>query len=304
MVPTKRKGAGAPLIRILQARNLARIPWLLHGFSTRAGGVSKCYGGGALNLGETPQDRPAVVKRNRKLFLESLGASGLPVISLRQIHSDLIWSVIRESQTKPLANLPVISGDGLITNSAGILLAVRTADCYPILLVDVRQRAVAVLHAGWKGTLRRIAEKGVGEMRRCFNSSPRDLRAAIGPGIHSCCYRVGEEVRELFQSQFSYADSLFTVTRESDPVRERYPLLFMTARPPGHLERVLPVSVRLDLAEANRRQLVSAGIEHRHISISPLCTSCRADMLFSHRAEKGDTGRMMAVIGIRSSPEL
>jgi YfiH family protein len=294
-VPTKGKVAAAPRIQILQARNLAWLSWLLHGFSTRMGGVSNSYGVGALNLGNTLQDRPAAVQRNRRLFLQAMGASRWPIVSLRQVHSDLIRPMNHEQ-----ADQPVETGDGLITKAPGLLLAVRTADCYPILLADIRQRAVAVLHAGWKGTLQRIAEKGVGEMRRCFNSSPGDLRAAIGPGIRGCCYQVGEEVRELFQSQFAYADSLFTVTQESDPVRDRYPLLFMTARPPGHLERVLPVSIRLDLAEANRRQLVAAGISDRYISVSPLCTSCRTDLLFSHRAEKGNTGRMLAVIGIRS----
>jgi copper oxidase (laccase) domain-containing protein len=138
-------------------------------------------------------------------------------------------------------------------------------------------------------------------MRRWFNSRPEDLRVAIGPGIHGCCYLVGEEVRDQFQSQFDYAESLFTVTQESDSIHERYPLLFLTARAPGHLEPVLPVSIRLDLAEANRRQLIAAGISGRHIWVSPLCTSCRTDLLFSHRAEKGITGRMMAVIGILAS---
>lgn len=135
-------------------------------------------------------------------------------------------------------------------------------------------------------------------MQRWFGSRPGDLKAAIGPGIHGCCYEVGEEVRAKFESQFAYATELFREVKESDPVREKYPLLFLTARAPGHSE--LPKKIFLDLVEANRRQLVAAGVSARNIEASPLCTNCRTDLLFSYRAEKGKTGRMMAVVGIRT----
>ena len=288
-VPTKTPAR--PQLEIIRAANLARLPWLIHGFSTRTGGYSKTYGGGTLNLGYTGEDTRVAVDRNRAALVKALGASDWPMATLRQIHSDLIWPAEQEHPG---------AGDGLATAASTLLLSVRTADCHPILLADTRRRAVAVLHAGWRGTLRRIAEKGVGEMRRWFGSRPEDLRAAIGPGIHRCCYQVGEEVREQFQSQFAYADTLFTETKESEPIRERYPLLFLTARAPGHIEPFLPVQINLDLVEANRRQLLAAGLKPRQISVSSLCTSCRTDLLFSHRAEKGCTGRMMAVIGIRN----
>jgi hypothetical protein len=136
-------------------------------------------------------------------------------------------------------------------------------------------------------------------MRHYFGTMPKNIRAAIGPGIHSCCYEVGEEVRQQFESQFAYAGDLFHEVKESDPVREKYPLLFLTARAPGHGE--LPSKIFLDLVEANRRQLISAGVLRKNISASELCTSCHPELLFSYRAEKGITGRMMAVTGIRSS---
>ena len=172
-----------------------------------------------------------------------------------------------------------------------------TADCLPIILVDPEQRAVGVFHAGWRGTVKRIVEKGVGQMRLWFGTRPRDVKAAIGPGIHSCCFEVGPEVRAQFESQFDYGRELFREIEESDPVREKYPLLFLTARAPGHSE--LPNKIFLDLVEANRRQLLATGVLAKNIGASPLCTSCRTDLLFSHRAEKGVTGRMMAVVGIR-----
>jgi YfiH family protein len=154
-----------------------------------------------------------------------------------------------------------------------------------------------VFHAGWRGTLKRIVEKGVGEMRRRFGTRPRDLQAAIGPGIHGCCYQVGQEVRDQFESQFAYSPKLFREVEDRDPVREKYPMLFLTARPPGHSE--LPKKIFLDLVEANRQQLLAAGVPARSIEASPFCTNCRTDLLFSYRAEKGKTGRMMAVVGIR-----
>jgi hypothetical protein len=185
----------------------------------------------------------------------------------------------------------------LITGRPGILLAVQTADCLPVILVDTRLRAVGVFHAGWRGTLQRIVEKGVGEMRKRFGTRPGDLQASIGPGIRSCCFEVGEELRAKFESQFAYAAKLFREVQESDPVRDKYPLLFLSARPPGHSN--LPRRLFLDLAEANRRQLRDAGVSARNITQLQLCTACRTDLLFSHRAEKGHTGRMMAVVGIR-----
>lgn len=212
------------------------------------------------------------------------------MVTLRQIHSDIIHCV----NERPKEHL---TGDGLITATPGLLLAIQTADCLPVILVDTKSRVVGVFHAGWRGTVKRIVEKGVGQMIRCFGASARDIKAAIGPGVHGCCYQVGPEVRQKFDSQFPYAARLFRETRESDPIREKYPLLFLTARAPGHGE--LPPRIFLDLAEANRRQLLDAGVPAKNIAASPLCTSCRVDLLFSYRAEKGKTGRLMGAAGIR-----
>jgi polyphenol oxidase len=289
---SKLRGNPQSKLQLLRSQTLGKLPWLVHGFSTRSGGVSRCYGGSALNLGFTRHDSRKAVERNRELFLTELDcANGLwPLVSLRQIHSDLIHRV---------DGMPdqVLAGDGLITDTPGLVLAVQTADCLPIIIVDRKRRAVGVFHAGWRGTVKRIAEKGVGEMRKHFGSDPRNLVAAIGPGVQRCCYDVGEEVRTKFEAQFAYADSLFREVKESDPVREKYPLLFLTARAPGHSE--LPVKLFLDLVEANKRQLVDAGLLSKNIDLSGPCTACHTDLLFSFRAEKGVTGRMMAAAAIR-----
>ncbi len=280
--------------KILYADSLTPLPWLVHGFSTRPGGFSRAYGKRSRNLGFTREDQQRAVKQNRAAFLRQLGVvykgREWPLVTLRQIHSDLIHCVSEVPESG-------LTGDGLIAQTPGLLLAILTADCLPVILVDAKRRAVGVFHAGWRGTVKRIVEKGVGEMRRWFGTRPRDLRAAIGPGVHSCCYSVGPEVRTQFESQFEYGSKVFREVEESDPVREKYPLLFLTARAPGHSE--LPKKIFLDLVEANRRQLLAAGVAAKNISASPLCTSCRTDLLFSHRAEKGVTGRMMAVAGIR-----
>jgi len=283
-----------PQLNLLRTKSLDSISWLLYGFSTRQGGVSKIYGGRALNLGFTKQDSRRAVEENRVVFLKALGASTKqrhwPLVTLRQIHSDLIHYVTGPSKD------PLV-GDGLITDTPELLLAIQTADCLPVTLVDVKRRAVGVFHAGWRGTIKRIVEKGLGLMRLHFGTKPQDVRAAIGPGVHDCCYEVGPELREQFESQFAYGADLFHEIEESDPVREKYPLLFLTARAPGHSD--LPKKIFLNLVEANRRQLVDAGVAPRKISASPLCTACHSDLLFSYRAEKGVTGRMMGVAGIK-----
>ena len=285
-------------VQLLHSEKLGKLAWLVHAFSTRHGGVSRVYGGNALNLGFTEHDSRAAVERNREIFLKELGVANgrksWPLISLRQIHSDLIHRV--DGVRVDLMPADPLAGDGIVTDTPALLVTVQTADCLPIILADRKRRAVGVFHAGWRGTVKRIVEKGVGEMRKHFKSDPRDLVAAIGPGVQGCCYEVGEEVRTKFAAQFSYASSLFREVKESDPVREKYPLLFLTARAPGHSE--LPVKLFLDLVEANRRQLMDAGVMAKNIEAVGPCTACYTELLFSYRAEKGVTGRMMAAAGI------
>jgi YfiH family protein len=282
-------------LEILRATVFASLPWLVHGFSTRQGGVSACYGGKSLNLGLTEHDTKKNVEHNRQTLIATLGATNAkgdpwPLLQVKQIHSAIVHRMSAPAH-EPLA------GDGLITNTAGLLLAIKTADCVPVLVVDGKRRVIGAFHAGWRGTVARIIEKGVGEMRRQFGSLPRDLRAAIGPCIRSCCYSIGFEVRAEFESQFSYAGDLFEEVFDSNAIHVRYPLLFLNQRAPGHGD--LGPEIHLDLVKANRRQLEDAGLRDEHISVIEGCTACDTTRFFSHRAEFGKTGRMMAVIGIR-----
>jgi YfiH family protein len=193
--------------------------------------------------------------------------SGRPeLISLKQIHSD-----VAQYADGRLAGR-IGEGDALLTDVPGAVVGVRTADCVPILLVDVSKRTVAAVHAGWRGTAQAIVAKAVGALAARFGSDPRDMQAAIGPAIGACCYEVGPEVAGQFKSLFP----------ESAGREER---------------------AHLDLPEANRRQLLSAGVLPDRIYLSGLCTACLAGEFFSWRRDRLKHERMVSAIGIRGSKQ-
>ncbi len=323
---------------LVRAAGWEKYEWLRHGFSTRAGGVSSIYGERSLNLGFTKEDDAANVAENRRRLVGAVaGAGKARLVTLRQIHSGLIRVIGREGAEDGEAANPtsqkrdahpseqarrgprdvghpvlegrletadgraVLRGDGMMTNVPGVMLGVQAADCVPVLVADVRRRAVAAFHAGWRGTLKRIVERGIGTLRLRYGSRPEDLVAVVGPAIGACCYAVGEAVRHEFESQFAYAEELFSEVYDSDPVREKYPLLFLTARAPGHSN--IGPQIHLDLWEANRRQLLDAGLKAKRIAVVGECTACARVKggglkYFSHRGESGFAGRMMGVVGI------
>ena len=297
--PKNRRAPG-----VIRPAGWEAFPWLRAGFSTREGGATTVYGTpGDLNLGWNVNDPAETVAANRERFLEALaGPHPGQLVAVRQFHSPLIRTV--GPNTAPLATpegRAVLRGDALLTADPNRLLAILTADCVPVLIADTRRRVVAAFHAGWRGTLARIVERGIGTLRLRFGSRPKDLIAAIGPGIGPCCYSVGEDVRHNFESQFAYASTLFSEVYDSDPIKDKYPLLFLTARAPGHSN--IGPQIHLDLIEANRRQLLDAGLAPSKISIVGECTACTRlpngrRRYFSHRDEHGYTGRMLSVIGI------
>jgi YfiH family protein len=260
----------------IQVPALSAQPGLVHGFSTRRGGVTRCYRPdlpatqGDLNLGFTKDDDREHVRANRLRFLASLGADDFRHFGLLlQQHTPTVH-VLRSFAdaatdfTEP-AHVP---GDGLITNVPGLLLTVQVADCIPVLVFDPAQRAVGAFHAGWRGTVAGIAAIGVAAMREAYGSDPANMLAAIGPGIGPRSYVVGDAVREAFTANFAYADALFDT------------------------------ETRLNLWEANRRQLLDAGLAAEHVTVLGEDTATQTDRFFSHRAEDGFTGRMMAAIGL------
>lgn len=233
---------------LVKVNSWLQYSWLRHGFTTRAGGSSSVYGRAELNLGLTREDDPDVVRANRALVATEMGGR---LRTVSQVHGT---RVVRAGADQEKA-------DGMVTDEPGIVLGIMAADCVPMLLADTKLRAVAALHAGWRGTAAGMAQEGVAAMAREFGSRAEDLVAAVGPAIGPCCYAVGEEVAA------SFADGLV-------------------------------LDGRLDLWEANRRQLAAAGV--REIAVTGQCTACtRADgarKYFSHRAEGGGTGRSMGLI--------
>ena len=274
-------------LQILQLSQFRKLPWLVHGFSTRPGGVSPRDGRQVLNLGFMEWGTRENVAENRRLLQAALGAEDFTLAPLKQIHSDVMHLF-------SAAPAHACKGDASATNRAGVLLAVQTADCVPILLVDPQKRAVAAIHAGWKGTLARIAEKAVGRLRLEFGSKPCDLLAALGPSIGPCCYEVGAEFVSKFTAQFADACDYFDEPRTGD---EPNPLQWLSMMPPGH--QPPPRNVHLDLPKANRAQLLAAGLRPQNIFPSDYCTACRTDFFFSHRREGDLSGRLLSVIGIR-----
>jgi YfiH family protein len=289
-------------VHVLQVNALNKLPWLVHGFSTRPGGVSALAGRSAvaeekveqvLNLGFAEWDSRENVLENRRRFQSALGAGEFALISLKQFHSDVVH-VFETTPAEPCRGLPAQAGDASVTNQPGLLLGVQTADCVPILLVDLRRRAVAAVHAGWRGTLQRIVMKAIGKMQMEFATKPANLLAALGPAIGGCCYEVGTEVASAFFARFPNAAEWFDELRTGD---EPDPLQWLTMMPPGHQPPAK--NVYLDLRKANRAQLVDAGLQSKNIFVGDLCTACRRDLLFSYRKEGPQSGRLLSVIGIR-----
>jgi len=278
-------------VQVVESHVLGKLAWLAHGFSTRPGGGSLVQGKPALNLGFTDWDDRERVTANRKKFISAIGARQMPLVTLRQFHSDVIH--VAAAPEAEAAN-----ADALITSSPGLLLGVQTADCVPILLADTKNHVVAAIHAGWRGTLARIAVKTLGQMRMEFGTRPRDVVAALGPAIGRCCYEVGPEVAQAFAAQFPPAAEWFDGPFEQlAHGEEPLWLPWLTMMPPGHVPP--PPRVQLDLRASNRWQLMDAGVPEKQIGVSDLCTACRADLLFSYRREGAKTGRLMAVIGIK-----
>ena len=293
----------------LESVRLSKLPWLVHAFSTRRGGASRVPSTG-LNLGFTEWEGREQVEQNRRRFLRQIGAQDFSLASVRQVHSSHAFVVAAGGTGQieyQLCGVPSAeqaapsapAGDALMTAETGLLLAVRTADCLPVLLVDPKQRVVATVHAGWRGALARIIEKAVGDMRLAFGSDPQQLLAVLGPSIRACCYEVGEEVVEAFHGRFASAEPFFrTLPHRPEAATDRHSILFLSAHPPGHAPEQVPAA-HLDLVAVAQHQLTSAGVASSQISVADYCTACRTDLFFSHRKEGGHTGRQMAAIGIR-----
>ncbi len=249
---------------LLRSQLLSRLPSVIHGFSTRKGGVSGAPFA-SLNIGGRVGDDRAKVAENRFRVLSALGRPDAVWIALKQMHGDQIVEVTRMAGRS-------IEGDGLFTRDPEAVLTITVADCVPVLLADVEGRAVAAVHAGWRGTKAKVGAKMV-ERLRDAGIPTAALRVAIGPAIGPCCFEIQEDVAAELRA--AYPDAGPLVRREAS----------------GKLVA--------DLWGLNRLALTAAGVPSDHIDDVKHCTSCTPEEFFSHRRDQGKTGRQAALIGLR-----
>jgi len=239
-------------------------PGIAHGIFTRRGGVSPAPWA-SLNLGARVGDDVVRVRDNRRMALEALGRTPESVFDVWQVHSaEVILAAA------PRGDAPPRQADAILTDRAEVTLMMRFADCLPILLYDPVRPAVGMVHAGWLGTVRQVVRQAVMRMRDRFGTHPQDLRVGIGPSIAAHHYPVGPEVIEAFRGSFGEAAEAH-----------------LTAGAEG---------TRLDLWSANEQLLREQGVEQ--IEIAGLCSACDTADWFSHRAERGQTGRFGALMAL------
>lgn len=241
--------------------NLSRFEGVSHFISTRLGGTSPSpYD--SLNLAFHVGDDPTKVIQNRLRLARAAEISPEQITTVRQVHGGKALKVTADQKGRGALDPDSALGpaDGLVTSVSGACLTVLTADCVPLLFFDPKKKAIGAAHAGWRGTLEGIAKNTVRALEENFGCRPKDILAGLGPSIGPCCYEVGEEVAEKFESRF------------------------------------LDGKKKLDLRKANRSQLAEAGILEKNMEDSGLCTSCQAQSFFSVRAQKGKTGRFASAI--------
>jgi YfiH family protein len=231
---------------------------VVHGISTRAGGVSegRCE---SLNVSYSVGDASENVDENLRRVAEAVGSRREDLFAAYQVHGRSVTVVEGETGSRPKC-------DVLVTRSPAKALMLRFADCTPVLLADPRQGAVAAVHAGWRGSAVRAAEAAVGALCQNFGSHPGDIIAGIGPAIGPCCYTVGAGVVDAFADRPELLSSV-------------------------------EGGQRLDLWKANRQALVAAGVPDAQIEVAGICTQCQSERFFSHRANGGQpAGRFAALI--------
>lgn len=232
-----------------------------HGFSTRFGGVSKEPHLAEMNLGKNLGDDPLAVEENYRRMATAIGFKADSIVFTNQIHSATVLTVSKTDIAK------TYDCDGFVTNQRDVTLAVRTADCVPILFYDDKAKVIGAVHAGWRGTVDRIQQNAVKAM--CdLGATPENISVAIGACIHKCCYKVGEDFKNTLYEKLGR------------DMTDRYVSSDMYA----------------DLVGLNTELLKEVGV--KNITASDDCTCCKSDLYFSHRASKGKRGVMSAFISL------
>lgn len=266
-------------VPLIQSSLLKDEPGLIHGFTSREGGVSEGFLS-SLNLSFTRGDKEENVRENFRRLGETIGLSPDRFVLTDQTHTANIRLVTEEDAGKGVTRaLDYHDVDGLITNQPRLVLSVFVADCLPVLLYDPVHHVISALHSGWRGTVGRISGKAIRRMEENFHTDPKDVRVVIGPSICPDCYEVSQELADRFSKEFSSPSIL---------------------RPGRIMEDGSGRHFYLNLWEAVRETLLDQGLEDSHIDILGLCTMENADWLFSHRATGGKRGNMAGIIALRS----
>jgi YfiH family protein len=267
VTPTVRLDRSGSLVA-LRFPSLEAVPGVRHAVTTRIGGASADRYASA-NLGLSVGDDRQTVLTNRAAAATLVGVEACQPATVRQVHG--VASVLVSEPSLP--GEPLGAADQLATNRPELPLMVQSADCVPLIVVDPVRSAVAVVHAGWRGTAAHAGREAVAMMQRLFDSRPGDLLVGIGPSIGGCCYEVGEDVA---------ADVAVTVPEAAPAV---------VTRPNAGRPHV-------DLAAALAAQLRSAGVGPERIASAGICSACRLDLFYSHRREGEPTGRFGALVAL------
>ena len=247
---------------------------------TRQGGVSPApYD--TLNMSISVPDERDNVYANRARAYGLYGRTTDTLVHAHLTHGAEVLLVSSQDNGRPAGRV-----DGLITNEPGCGFTMNYADCAPIFLYDPDNQAIGLGHAGWQGAVKHLPAALVRAMQETFGSDPAALLAGVGPCIGPCCYEVGEPVISAVQQAFADSSSLLITSEEAKKSTVPHSAFRIEE---GIRNTQYAIRPHFDLPEANRRSLASAGV--RHIELSNLCTACRTDLFFSHRAEKGKTGR-------------
>jgi hypothetical protein len=257
-------------IEYLESSLLSECDFLTHAFCTRRGGVSEDdYD--SLNISFKEGDLESSVLQNWHRLAMAFAIPMDQFLTLNQVHGNDIFII------KPFGDYysasDALDYDAIVTSRTNLAVCIKTADCVPVFIVDRKKKIIAVVHAGWKGTALEISAKVVCLLQEKYGSTPRDILTAIGPSIGQCCFEVDTSAANAFFEQ-----------KNNDA------FLFPGARPNKWM---------LDLAEANRLQILNCGIPEANIDVSDLCTSCRHDLFFSHRGSGGITGRQVNFMMIK-----
>ncbi|MEV5025012.1 peptidoglycan editing factor PgeF [Paenibacillus sp. LPE1-1-1.1] len=275
----KRSAKGPSLFLLSEWNN--RSERLTAGFTGRNGGVSAAPWA-SLNMGLHVGDLDDAVVDNRRRLADAIGWDFEAWTCAKQVHGNLVRQVKSADRGRGKETLDDVlkDCDAIMTDVPGVLLASFYADCVPLYFYDPEHNAVALAHAGWKGTVQQIAVKTVQAMASAYGSDPKAMMAAIGPSIGSCCYEVDGPVINQVQQLLS---ELGIAGEAADKM----------------LKQADKGKANLDLKEINRQIMIKAGILPIRIELTQWCTGCRRDLFFSHRKEGGLTGRMASWIGIR-----